>query len=80
VEKQLTPGQRRLSDELVRYWSNFAGTGDPNGDGLPAWMPFRSSKRVPYTQSLAPGKGNVKGVDYADEHKLGFWASLLRGA
>ena len=29
VEKQLTPGQRRLSDQMVRYWTNFARTGDP---------------------------------------------------
>ena len=28
---------RRLARRLARTWVNFAGTGDPNGKGLPAW-------------------------------------------
>ena len=28
------PEDRQLSDEMVRYWTNFARTGDPNGGGL----------------------------------------------
>ena len=30
------PSDRKLSDAMVTYWSNFARTGDPNGAGLPS--------------------------------------------
>jgi para-nitrobenzyl esterase len=71
-----TPDQRHLSDRMIRYWANFAGTGDPNGAGLPPWHPFDPAQRVPHVQSLAPGTDGIKPVDYAAEHRLDFWSSL----
>lgn len=34
---KMTEADRRLTDQMVAYWTNFARTGDPNGNGLPAW-------------------------------------------
>ncbi|MBQ6222589.1 MAG: carboxylesterase family protein [Solobacterium sp.] len=30
----------RLSEEMQKYWANFAGTGNPNGEGLSVWKPY----------------------------------------
>ncbi|MGC2194163.1 MAG: carboxylesterase/lipase family protein [Terriglobales bacterium] len=31
---------RALSEQMQKYWINFAGKGDPNGSGLPKWPPY----------------------------------------
>ncbi|MBE1558148.1 carboxylesterase/lipase family protein [Nonomuraea africana] len=63
---KMTPAQRRLADQMVAYWTNFARSGDPNGTGLPAWPTLSGG-----TQSLAPGR--IEQIDYAAEHNLAYW-------
>lgn len=42
----LTADDRATAEAANRYWANFARTGDPNGDGLPAWPVYDPAQDV----------------------------------
>ena len=39
-----TEADRALANEMATYWTNFAKSGDPNGDGVPVWPNFTSDR------------------------------------
>ena len=44
---EVRPEDEALSRLMMRIWTTFAKTGDPNGEGLPKWTPF--TKESPET-------------------------------
>jgi para-nitrobenzyl esterase len=47
------PADRRVSDQVMEYWTNFAKTGDPNGGSLVAWPRYdvKSGSYLEFTSS-----------------------------
>jgi para-nitrobenzyl esterase len=55
------PMDRKLSNQMQVYWTNFAKTGNPNGNGLPAW-PKLDQNAKSYLEFAADGPVVKKGL------------------
>jgi para-nitrobenzyl esterase len=53
--------ERKLSDEMMSYWTNFAKTGDPNGAGLPVWPKYGDDRQLIHLDStITSGPSTVE--------------------
>jgi para-nitrobenzyl esterase len=74
VKPPLTPAERELAQTMVRYWTNFAKTGNPNGYRLPEWR--RLGSRGATILSLEPD-GTRQLLNFSEEHKCDFWNPII---
>lgn len=73
IPSPFSPDQRQLSDAMIRYWSQFAKTGDPNVSNTPVWSPY--SAATDQYQSLAPPTPTIE-VSFDTVHKCSlFWSA-----
>ncbi|WP_246003022.1 carboxylesterase/lipase family protein [Nocardia tenerifensis] len=65
-----TPAQKDLSDRMIRYWSTFVRTGDPNSRGLPEWP------RHTGDQALVLHPDKISTTDAARDHHCDLWSGV----
>lgn len=67
--------QGELSDQMIRYWSNFVQNGDPNGPGVPSWPAY--SPAQDNQMSLRAGATAIK-TSFGADHQCDFWQALAK--
>lgn len=66
--RPFTEKDRALSDEMSSYLTNFAKTGNPNGGGLPEWLPTGKGQNL--VLRIGEGKTRMGGVNLARLTKI----------
>ena len=72
-----TDADRALANLMATYWTNFAKSGDPNGEHVPVWPNFTAEgQRVLHFNSMAK-EGGVQNVEWLERLDLRY--NGLRG-
>jgi para-nitrobenzyl esterase len=66
----MTTSQKNLSDQMVKYWTTFAKTGNPNGSGTPVWPAFTAGSEQ--AQRLT-SEGTRPISTFSAEHRCRLW-------
>ena len=70
----LDVGQEELSNDMIRYWTQFAKVGDPNLSGTPFWPQYDVT--TDEFQSLVPPSPTTE-FEFASDHKCDFWTGMF---
>jgi para-nitrobenzyl esterase len=73
ITPPFSAAQLTLSAQMMRYWSRFAATGDPNGGGAPYWPAFDpASPRIEELTSTV----TAPETSFGAYHHCAFWNQI----
>jgi para-nitrobenzyl esterase len=58
-----TDADRRTSEVMTTYWTNFVKYGDPNGEGVPQWPAFTEANQQSMVLSATPHPEQVPSLE-----------------
>ncbi|KAM6252905.1 fatty acyl-CoA hydrolase precursor, medium chain-like isoform 1-T1 [Porphyrio hochstetteri] len=67
-----TEEENKLSRTVMRYWTNFARNGDPNGEGLVHWPQYGLDEKYLEINLMQKASEKLK------ERKMEFWTQLTK--
>ncbi len=75
---ELNNKQENLSNQLVAAWTNFARTGNPNGQGNAPWPVYVANKpdKPAWFSENIPVSSTFTDAQFSANHKCDFWNSL----
>lgn len=73
LDRPWQPVDRRVAREISSYWVNFAKSGSPNAEGLPAWPAFKVGD-----ETIMQLAGEMKPVPLAAPARQHFWMGHLK--
>ncbi|KAM8945987.1 fatty acyl-CoA hydrolase precursor, medium chain-like [Pelodytes ibericus] len=68
-----TEKEKTLSKTFMKYWANFARTGDPNGQGLEKWPKYTNTNEGYLEINLEP-----KSLKKLKEGRFDFWTKTIK--
>jgi para-nitrobenzyl esterase len=76
IQHPLNKQQKKLSDKLVDAWTNFARTGNPNGQGNKPWPRYTAKQGPAWLIQDLRGFSTLTDAKYAEIHNCAFWEPI----
>ena len=75
LDRPWTDVDRSVAESMSSYWVNFVKTGDPNGEGLPEWLPYSADikevMRIGKAVGMMPIADTEERFDFLKKQLLG---------